>query len=70
LRPMPDRIIDTSSRYRNRQGTTRRDHGSYVIEESIDVNTKNYKQAQIEVKYGPDKSDPEGWAEKLMKVTD
>jgi hypothetical protein len=70
LRPMPDRIIDTSSRYRNRQGTTRRDQGSYVIEECIEVNTKIYKQAQIEVKYWPDKSDPEGWAEKLMKVTD
>lgn len=70
FKAMPSKIIDTSSRYRNRQGTAQRGAGSYTIEESIEVNTEIFKKAQIEVKYWPDKSDPEGWAEKLMTVSD
>lgn len=70
FKPMPSKIIDTSSRYRNRQGTAQRGTGSYTIEESIEVNTTIFKSAQIEVKYWPDKNDPEGLAEKLMTVSD
>ena len=70
MKPMPTKIIDTSQRYRNRQGTARRESGTYVIEETIEINTLVFKKAQIEVKYWPDKKDPEGWAEKLMTVSD
>ena len=70
LRATPSKVIDKSSRYRNRQGTAQRGVGSYVIEESIEVNTEIFKKAEIEVKYWPDKSDPEGLAERMITVSD
>ena len=68
--PSPDQIVDHSARYRNRRGTAQHGVGSYTIAESIEVNTKFFKSAKVEVKYWPDKSDPENWAEKLMTVSD
>ena len=68
--PTPKKIDDKSARYRNRKGTAQNGPSGYTIAESIEVNTHIFKQAKIEVKYWPDKSDPEGWAEKLMTVSD
>ena len=68
--PTPKKIDDKSARYRNRKGTAQNGPSGYTIAESIEVNTHIFKQAKIEVKYWPDKSDPEGLAEKLMTVSD
>lgn len=70
MKAMPTKVIDTSAKYRNRQGTGRTEKGAYVLEESIEVNTRIYKRAQIEVRFWPDRNDPEGWAEKLIAVSD
>ncbi len=70
FRPM-GASVDKSSRMRNRQGTggAQKD-GSYVVEESIEVNTGIFKSAQLEVRYWPDRNDSDGWAEKLVMVRD
>ncbi|SOY61419.1 conserved membrane hypothetical protein [Cupriavidus taiwanensis] len=70
LRAASSTATDTSLKFRNRQGTGRTENGAYVVEESVEVNTRVYKRAQIDVRYWPDRNDTDGWAEKLITVSD
>lgn len=70
FKAMPSKIVDATAKFRNRQGTGRTENGAYIVEESVELNTRLYKRAQIEVRYWPDRADTEGWAEKLMTVSD
>lgn len=70
LRATATNVVDRSAKVRNRQGSGKNEGGAYIVEESVEVNTHIFKRAQIEVRYWPDRSDADGWAEKLITVSD